>query len=315
MAYRMPDSARIAIVGAGAMGSVFAARLMRAGADVTVLDVDEGLIAQISRDGVLLEGPDGEERAQPRAISAPTQLGPVDFVAFFVKCHATRAAARDLAPLVGSNTTIVSLQNGWGNGDVLADVFGPDRLIVGVTYISATVRGRGHVSYSGNGPTHVGAWSAAGETAASDFAALLRAGGLSAEPTPEVRTRIWEKLVLNAATLPTAALTGLTAGALNEHGQTAGLVRAAAAEAVAVARAAGLDLDERERCDTIAAVLERAGSGKGSMLQDVEAGRRTENDVISGAVLRMADAHGVDVPVTRALYALVNGLEYARGVV
>lgn len=293
------------------MGSVFAARLLRAGADVTLLDVDEELVALIGDRGLSLDGPEGEEEAQPRAVTAPD--GPADLVLFFVKCHATRPAALGVRDAVGPDTTVVSLQNGWGNGDVLAEVFDPDRLVVGVTYVSATVRDRGRVSYRGTGPTHVGAWTPAGAERARAFAALLAEGGLEADPSEDVRTEIWRKLVLNAATLPTAALTGLTAGALGEHPEMSQLVGVAAGEAVAAARALGLDVDERERRESIAAVLARAGSGKGSMLQDVEAGRRTEIDVISGAVLRVADEHGLDVPVTRALHALVRGLEHARG--
>jgi 2-dehydropantoate 2-reductase len=90
------------------------------------------------------------------------------------------------------------------------------------------------------------------------------------------------------------------------------VVRAAASEAVAVARAQGYDIDEAERQEAIADVLARAGDGKASMLQDVEAGRRTEIDVISGAVLRAAEANAIDVPVTHALYGLVKGLETGR---
>lgn len=306
----MPD--RVTVVGAGAMGSVFAARLRRAGADVTLLDVDAGLVDRIARDGLILDGPDGREHVRVPAVTAPAGP-PADLALFFVKCHATRAAAQGAAAAVGPGTTVVSLQNGWGNGDVLAAQLGAERLVVGVTYVSATVRAPGQVAYSGTGPTHLGPWVPAARERAAAVAALLRAGGLDVAESADVRTEIWRKLVLNAATLPTAALTGLTAGALGEHPEMSELVRAAAAEAVAAARAGGLDVDETERREAIAGVLARAGAGKGSMLQDVEAGRRTENDVISGAVLRAAAEHGLDLPVTRTLHALVRGLEHARG--
>jgi len=313
MAFHMPNASEVLIVGAGAMGSVFAALLQRAGAAVTLLDVDAALVQRINRNGITLDGPDGGEQANPGAVTNAGAAPMADFVLFFVKCHATRPAAERVSPALGPQTTIVSLQNGWGNADVLAEVLGPERLLVGVTYISATVRGPARVAYRASGPTHVGPWIDASDDRAHRFAALLRTGGIEVTVPADVRTEIWRKLVLNAATLPAAALTGLTAGALGAHPEMAELVSVIARETVAAGRADGHALDADERCRMIADVLARAGDGKGSMLQDVEAGRRTEIDVISGAVLRTAEAHAIEVPVTRALYALMQGLEQARG--
>jgi 2-dehydropantoate 2-reductase len=129
-----------------------------------------------------------------------------------------------------------------------------------------------------------------------------------------VRPEIWKKLVLNAATLPTAALPGMNAGALTAHAQMHDLVSATAREAVAVARALGYEIDADERVESIHALLERAASTKGSMLQDFEATRQTEIDVINGAVVRAAEQTGVDVPLNRAFVALVKGWEAMQGV-
>jgi 2-dehydropantoate 2-reductase len=132
--------------------------------------------------------------------------------------------------------------------------------------------------------------------------------------TPEIRTEIWKKLVLNSATLPTSALTGLTAGALGLRDDVMlELVDDIARESTAVARAQGYDIDPKERVDSINGLLERAGLGKASMLQDVEAGRRTEIDVINGAVARAAGEHGVPAPLNRAMFSLVKGYERAHG--
>jgi 2-dehydropantoate 2-reductase len=124
-----------------------------------------------------------------------------------------------------------------------------------------------------------------------------------------VRTEIWRKLVLNAATLPTAALTTLRAGELGVPGPMLDLVDALAAEAVAVAQAQGLAIELDERVERIHATLERAGAGKPSMLQDAEAHRKTEVERINGAVVAAGDASGVAVPLNRAMLALIGGLE------
>src|SRR5207237_10475836 len=136
---------------------------------------------------------------------------------------------------------------------------------------------------------------------------------LEVHATAEIRPEIWKKLILNAATLPTAALTGMNAGALTAHPQMHELVSAIAREAVATACALGYDIDSDERVDYIHALLQRAAPTKASMLQDFEAGRRTEIDVIHGAGVRAADEPGTAAPLNRALVALVKGWESTRG--
>jgi 2-dehydropantoate 2-reductase len=127
--------------------------------------------------------------------------------------------------------------------------------------------------------------------------------------TPHIKTEIWKKLILNAATLPTAALTGLRAGELAQPGSMLDLVDALAAEAVQVARAQGYAIDPTERIERIHTVLAGAGAGKASMLQDAEARRKTEIEVVNGAVVRAAEKMGLDVPLNRAMVALIAGLE------
>ncbi|HET8673244.1 MAG TPA: 2-dehydropantoate 2-reductase [Thermoleophilaceae bacterium] len=306
--------ASVVVVGAGAMGSVFGGRLAEAGVPTTLLDTDRELVERLNSDGLRLVENGSERTLRVRASTDPSDVEPPTALLFFVKCHQTARAAELAQPLARDGAAVVSLQNGWGNADTLSETFGDERLVVGVTYTSATVLERGVVSSSGPGRTVLGPY-ADGEAGglAETLGAALEAAGFPVEQPRPVLAEIWKKLVLNAATLPTAALTGLTAGALAGSEEMHALVDAAAAEAVAVGQAKGFELELGERLESIHSTLERAGSGKGSMLQDVEAGRRTEIDVISGAVLRGADEHGVDVPVTRALYALVTGFERARG--
>jgi 2-dehydropantoate 2-reductase len=148
---------------------------------------------------------------------------------------------------------------------------------------------------------------------AERLATAISDGGLDAHVVSPVRPEIWKKLILNAATLPTAALTGMHAGALTAQPDMHALVTETAREAVAVARALGYDIDEQERVDAIHGLLTRAGPARASMLQDFEAGRRTEIDVVNGAVVKAADEQGVAVPLNRAFVQLVRGWESVRG--
>jgi len=160
------------------------------------------------------------------------------------------------------------------------------------------------------GPTFLGPYlDGAPLERAEAVARLLSGAGIEATVTSRVKTEVWKKLILNAATLPTAALTGLCAGDLGQPGPMRDLVDALAAEAVAVAQAQGYDIDLDERLARIHAVLTGAGRGKPSMLQDAEARRKTEIEVINAAIVRTAQASGLAVPLNQAMVALIGGLE------
>ena len=302
---------KVAVVGAGAMGSIFGARFAAGGHDTTLVDVAAPLVEKIERDGVVVVRGDEETTTRVPATTDPNGVGPADLVVFFVKCYHTASAAELARPLVGPETIVASLQNGWGNGEVLAQTFPAEQIVVGVTYNSGTVLDLGRVAHPGVGPTTVGGYS--GSANAELVAQAIRDTGLEAAVAEQVRPEIWKKLVLNAATLPTAALTGMNAGRLTAHAEMRDLVSETAREAVAAARALGYDIDPDERVEYIHTLLEKAGPTKASMLQDFEAGRRTEIDVINGAVVAAADEHGVDVPLNRAFVALVGGWESMRG--
>ena len=301
---------KIAVVGGGAMGGIWAARLAQSQHDVSVVDVAQNLLETIRAQGLTVEHAGESVTVWPRATDAPQEVGVVDVVFFFVKAQHTASAAQMARPLVNEATTVVSLQNGWGNADVLAQFYPEQQIVVGVTYHSGTVLAPGRVGHTGKGATYLGPYSAsAGLERTSVVSDLLAGAGIENTSTAEVKTEIWKKLILNAATLPTAALTTLRAGELGQPGEMLDLVDAVTAEAVTVARALGYKIELEERFERIHAVLAGAGAGKPSMLQDVEGRRKTEIEVVNGAVVKAAQELGVDVPLNRACVALIHGLE------
>ena len=301
----------VAIVGGGAMGGVWAARLAQAGHAVSVLDVSEEIVSSINANGLIVENRDGAvDTVRLRATSRPEEIGPSDAVFFFVKAQHTPSAAELAKPLVDDGTTLVSLQNGWGNSDVLAGVYPPGQIAMGVTYHSATVRGPGRVAHTNVSNTFVGPYAdGAPLDRAQAVGDAMTAAGIETTVTDRIKTEVWKKLILNCATLPTSGLTRLRAGELGEPGPVLDLLDAITAEAVRVANALGYEIEVDERIETIHSLLARGGAGKASMLQDVEAQRKTEIEVINGAVVREAEKLGIDVPIHRAMVALINGLE------
>ena len=296
---------RIAIMGAGAMGSLFGAHLAEAGHEVLLVDVDPAVVAAVEAVGIVLG-----ERAVPVAITAdPAGRGTYDAVLVLVKTYDTAAAAELAAPLVGPATVVATLQNGIGGADVLGEAFGAQRVLAGVTYQGATVLAPGRIRHHMHGETFLGDDVAA----AAPLAAALTEGGQPAQALDPVAPRIWKKLTNNCMGNCTSALTGMSGGQMAGDDGILALQRAIATEAVAVAARLGHDLDLEDCVHTNTSVLASSGDGRPSMLQDVEAGRRTEIETLNGAIVRHADALGIDVPVNRAMVALVRGWERARG--
>lgn len=306
---------KIAIVGGGAMGGVWAVLLSKIGHQVSVVDVSAQLVDTINADGLaIVEAPraDAAVRDQVRiqATSQPADVGVCDAVFFFVKAQHTASAAALAAPLVSQETTVVSLQNGWGNADVLARSFAPEQIVVGVTYHSATTVAFARVAHTGKGPTFVGPYKDGASLERTELISrALNEAGVENTATAQVKTEIWKKLILNAATLPTSSLTRLRSVELGQPGPLLDLVDAVTAEAVQVAQALGYEIAYEERVERIHTILAGAGAGKSSMLQDVEAQRKTEIEVVNGAVVRAAQQVGVATPLNQALVALINGLE------
>lgn len=300
---------KLAVIGAGAMGGSLAGHAARAGHDVTVVDVSPAVIEEVSAHGLQVGTPEGTFTAAVSVTDDPSTAGPADLVVLFVKAQQTEAASQSLEPLVGPATAVVTLQNGWGNADRIAKYVPEDQLVVGVTYNSCTSSRPGQILHSGRGRTLVGPFRGTDTGLARRAADVLNDSGWEAQVSAEVLTEIWKKLVLNTATLPTAALSRLSAGAVGEPGELLDLVDGLTAETVAVAVAQGLDIDLDERVSEIHSVLEHAGAGRASMLQDVLAGRKTEIETVNGAVVKAGTTYGVDVPLNKAMVALVHGLE------
>jgi 2-dehydropantoate 2-reductase len=308
---------KIAVVGVGALGGVWAAKLAGAGHDVWGIDASPQTVAAIRQSGVIVEDRvSGATTATPIAITDdPSIVGMVDAVFIFVKHHQTRAAATAAVPMVDAGTSVCSLQNGWGNSDILASLYPAEQVVMGITYQSATVLSPGRVAHTATRPSVVGPYLPDGDPArATAIAAAMSASGMETTVPADITTEVWKKLILNCASLPTAALTRLRSANLGAPGPLVDdVLDAIVREAVAVAQARGLPVDLDERISYVHRLLRGGGQGKASMLQDVEAHRKTEIEAVNAAVVREADRLGVPVPVNRAMAALVGGLERSWG--
>lgn len=307
---------KIAIVGAGAMGSLFGAKLASTGNDVLLVDVWREAVEAIQSHGLRVDDlGGGTATVRVRAVTDAAEAGPVELVVIFVKCYDTDAAARGAVPLLGPATPVLTLQNGWGNVPRIAQVVGQERVLAGVTYHSATVLGPGHIQYAGRGPTILGELDGKISPRVKEIADVFNAAGLQVTPTAEVVKEIWSKLAMAVCGLPTSALLRFHSGDLIRSEGTVHLMRALMGETVAVAKAQGFGLDFEERWATVSGAMTRNPGVKPSMLQDVERRRRTEIDVVNGAVVAAGKQLNIPTPYNETMVWLIRSLEetFQRG--
>lgn len=302
----------IVVGGAGAMGSVWASRLHRAGHEVTILDVSAPAIAAINRDGLIVRNVPGVDETFPiRATNDAATIGICDAAVVFTKSQHTRSAAELMAPAIGPESVVVSLQNGWGNEEQLAERFSPEQIVMGVTYHSALMVAPGHAAHMLElGPTYLGPFVDGGSLAGAEaIAAAMNAGGIRTTVTAAAKAEVWKKLVLNSAVLAVTGLTRLRTGALMQHEELMLIADQLTRESVGIGRAMGIAVDLDERVAAIRNVWAQGGRNKTSMMQDVEAQRLTEIDAVNGAVVREATKLNLDAPLNRMMAALIHGLE------
>jgi len=301
---------KIAVIGAGAMGSLFGALLAEAGSSVWLVDVWKEHVAAVNDGGLIIESEEKQRSVKIRATLDPAEAGSAQLVVVFVKSTHTAAASRTAARLAGSGGTVLTLQNGMGNAELLAAAAPAEHIVVGTTSHGATLLGPGHIRHAGKGPTVIGPWSktGGGMHQAKAAGAVFNEASIPTEVVEEVLPVLWNKLIINVGINAITALTGIKNGQLLDLEATRRLSAAAVKEAVAVARAQGISVRE-DAVDHVLAVAEATAANRSSMGQDVDQKRTTEIDAINGYVVRSAEALGLSVPVNQTLAALIQTLQ------
>ena len=227
---------KIAILGAGAMGSAIGALLHKAGHQATLIDVSRPAIEAVQSRALIIQNKAGEQETVRIAITdQPVSVGVVDLLLVFVKCYHTETAVKNALPIIGPDTTVLSLQNGWGNGPRIASIVGQERVVLGVCYHSATVLAPGHVLHAGQGKTFMGELNGSDSPRLQQIVKTFNDAGIVVEPSGQVLQEIWSKLALNVATLPTSSTVRVTADRLLGAPEMQDLMKELLREVVAVA--------------------------------------------------------------------------------
>ena len=299
---------RITVVGAGAMGGSYGGLLALAGHEVRLIDAWPAHVEAINRDGLLIDGVRGAQRVRLPAATAPGAGDAAEVAILFVDANNTGAAAKTVAKVLAPDGCAVTFQNGIGNVETLQAALGKERVLGGSSMCSAATRGPGHVCLTHLGRTSLGETDGVTRPRTERLAAALNGAGFETEVVPDVMAVIWEKFALNCCINAIAATTGLRAGEIARLPELDAFQDKIIAEVMAVTRAKGIRLPTPDLPAKIKAQC-RKKFNQPSMLQHVEAGRRTEIDALNGALLRAAAALGVATPCNEALVALLKGRE------
>ncbi len=302
----MKEFEHIAVVGAGAIGSLLGALLSRR-ARVTLI-CRAAHAERIRREGLRITG-QADTVVELEATDDPAAVRLADAALITTKAYAAADAAAAIAPHLREGAAVVFMQNGLGVEEAARGALERVPLVRGVTYHGVTFVGPGRIHWAGRGPTRFGALDDRAEPAARGLAARLADAGEEAEVSPDIRREVWKKALANIGINALGALTGLRNGELADDPHTRALMKELVAEAERAAAAQGYEFDAF--ADVLAIARATAGN-KNSMLQDVEAGRRTEIDFLNAAAARLAAKAGFDAPVNRTVTALVKALEAAR---
>jgi 2-dehydropantoate 2-reductase len=305
---------KIAMMGSGGVGGYFGGRMAQGGADVTFIARGSHLAA-MREHGLKIESKELDDALihPAQATDDPAEIGPVDCVFVGVKLWDTADAGHAIAPLLGPDTMVVSLQNGVECDDILADIVGRERLIGGVAFIASSIGRPGVIDHLGTlQRVVIGELDGGSSPRVEALHKAMTDGGIDSEISPDIQRTIWEKFVFLVGLSATTTTMRTTIGPIRSDPDRRAMLRAIFEEATAIGRAKGVSLPENfadNRLDFTDGLPEAMTS---SMHHDLERGNQLEVGWLSGAVARLGASFGIATPVNQSVYAILKHLAAPR---
>lgn len=297
---------KIAVIGAGAMGSLFGGLLSENDNEVTLIDVAKAHIEAINKNGLYLDTEEGARFIKVPARYANEISEKPDLIIIFTKTIYSKSALDSAKHLIGENTYIMTLQNGLGNAELIEKYVPKNRIIVGMTNFPSDLVGPGKIRSHGKGIVVAMSADKQDHQILREVEKSFNSAGLNCEITPKAFIHIWEKVAFNAAINTLTAVTRLRIGDVSTTEQGYALAFEIAKEVINVANETGVKADIEAVNGNLEMAFEQHKNHMPSMMQDMIAKRQTEIDSINGAVINEAEVVGIDVPVTRVMYSLIK---------
>lgn len=297
---------RIVVVGAGGVGGYFGARLQVSGADVAFIARGAHLEA-MRTSGLRIESPEGDLHLPRVTVSDdPACIGPADVVLLTVKMYDLEAAAAQLAPLIGPDTVVVTLQNGVEAVDIVARHVGKDHVAGGVAYVAAVIAEPGLIRHTSLGTLIFGEHDGRRSARLVALEDACRRAGFAARLSEHIEVDLWSKFARLSVFSGMTAATRSPIGVLRGDPELLAIVEEACEEAIRVGRAHGVTLPETVMAEIMEMVHTLPPHAKSSMLEDLERGRRLELPWLSGAVVRLGAQVEVPTPIHRFIAAVLK---------
>ncbi|MBN9005207.1 MAG: 2-dehydropantoate 2-reductase [Rhizobiales bacterium] len=304
--------AKIAIVGCGAMGSVYAALMVDAGHEVHAVTLWPDHAEAMATKGLRVEGASGDRTVSIHASTTTDGIGPCDLVIIATKAFDVEEAAKASVSLIGPETIVQTIQNGLGSPEIAAPILGADRIAVGVVGgFGASIKAPGHAHHNGMEMIRFGAYAGLPKQLLQASGKIWESAGFKVALFDDIRQMVWEKLIMNVAFSGTSCTTGLTIGEILADADAWHVARSCAEEAIAVASASGIKLDVGDPVEHIRKLGGKIPGARPSMLLDYNAGRRCEIDAINGAIPRVGKPLGIPTPANDTVVGIVRSRERA----
>ena len=301
---------KIAVIGSGAMGLLFGAKLAQAGNDVTMVDVVPVVIERINTQGIHLKFGDSDSFVPVKASFAQDMKAPVDLAILFTKTIYSKSALDACGSYVGPETWMLTMQNGLGNIELMEEYLPLERIIAGVTTFGADLVEPGHTVSSGHGYLKIMSANNQITPELEQINAVLQEAGLGSQIVDDVMVAIWEKVAFNAGINATSAVCRVPCGGMGVTPEGTELCYKIADETCRIANAHGVPANAEEVRKTLEATIFRLHKDHfTSMAQDILHKRKTEAAFISGGVLKKARELGLEAPYNEALYCLLHTIE------
>lgn len=291
---------KVAVVGPGALGILFAARLCQAGISATLVDHRSDRVKRLAKSGITVRT-DGDDLHAKPSFTTSTPTGQ-DLFIVLTKSGSTSSLK------IPNTVPVLTLQNGLGNVEALCKTVGSSKVIAGSTSEASTLLDERVIQHAASGDTSFGAWTSCPTDVAEE---ALKAAGFNYSLTTSPGQMIWEKTVINAGINPLTAIMDVPNGKLVENRETRALMRDLVVEAAKVASTEGYRFDY-SLVEKAEEVCFNTATNISSMLQDIRAKRGTEIEAISGEILRRGEVASLQLPRTRVIYQLIKGMETAR---
>ncbi len=300
---------KIVIAGPGAIGSLFASFLSKSKQEIWILDRNKARAGKLNQRGIAIQGASGVWQAKVKVSADPKQIGKADLFLVCVKSYDTRKLIDYAQPVIGADCSIVTLQNGIGNVEIISEVFKGQNVFAGITNQGANLSEPGKLRHAGSGETVIGSLDGKLTSQLREIRQLFNEVGLSTRLSRDIKGTLWSKLIINVGINALTAITQMKNGKLLEFEGTRTIMRQAVSEAAKIAKRKRIKLQFDDALAKVEAVSSATADNISSMLTDVLNKKRTEIDFINGLIVRLGQTLGIPTPVNCLLVDLVKTIE------